>query len=278
MQKPLKPAFYNRSAPPTASAAPLRADRILNYAWLNSHMLDDQGLEPGDPLCGVPLHYFDQAYKNARKYPDTEVRIWVDSKYLNELSKFFVQSHYNNFAPPNIRLMDLRSIPRYAKNEDLDVMNMSGVYNRADIARFLILAHTLKSPGIKEAFYADFDVEDVQLDNPVTKSILATRGIALAHADNHPEVMALGYIAVRKMAEDELEDYLLPALEKALYRETGVNVTVEHYFNEAAQNGELTNVPMRPFGWQMPIPEIYTEYGICKAPLNYYELPDLEMD
>lgn len=270
---------FSSKADPKGPAVPVRRDRILNYVWINNFMLGEESPKADEPLCGVPLHYFDEAFENARRYPETEVRLWVDYKFMNALSTFFVQSHLNINAPPNVLLMDLRSIPRYAKNEELDgPLNLNGVYNRADLARFIVLSHVLKIPGVKEAFYADFDVEHVQLDNPVTRSILATRGIALGHAHDHPEIIAPGYIAVRKPAEEELDTHILPRLERALYNQTGVIDSLENYFNDAADNGELTDVPLRPFGWQMPVPAIYTEYGICNPPHNYYDPADLEMD
>lgn len=252
---------------PWAEGDPLRTDRILNYVWVQSAPSNPQR---SGVLCSVPLQYIDNAHANARKYPDTEVRIWVDYGFLDDQSRFFVESHHYLNAPSNVRLMNLRDIKRFDENDDLNVWSHARIWQRTDLTRFIVLDHVLQTTKADKVFYADFDVEDVQLDNPRTLRLLNKRGYAYARLPEADEpTLAHGYIAVARQKAEELNKVILPALE----RRVSFGMTVFASLNKmhcgtwdpwgVYTRAITTNVPVHPVGYEMPISPVYRNEGIC---------------
>lgn len=271
----------------------LRSDRMLNYVWIDKTLAPEP--KGDEPLSSVPLHYFDKAFTNARRYPDTQVNIWMDYDLLNLTSRFFVESHVYMEAPENVVLRNLRDIPRYANNPLFDrhksQKDFASIWSRVDLARFLAIEYCLSQSDIDEAFYADFDMEDVDLDNPLTKLRLQKRGLTLAFVevrdvaqqllDIEPQkIMAHGFIAVDRSAHVYIKVCLLDELEKgaehgnvfkalvnALYDRKRSNKLkdffVRHENHESFFQSYTTDVKLPPMGKEMDRPALYEEIGLC---------------
>ncbi|PZO78951.1 MAG: hypothetical protein DI626_11745, partial [Micavibrio aeruginosavorus] len=143
----------------TAQTPALREDRVLNYVWVNKQSLNVMGPpkeEDADIQCGIPLNYFDKAYNNARLYPDTEVKVWVDRKLLDDSTRFFLESHAYINAPENVTFHDLRDIPAYDAHPIYGEESKGNIWNKVDLARFMVVSHELNDPARKQVFYADF--------------------------------------------------------------------------------------------------------------------------
>ncbi len=203
----------------------LRQDRVLNYVWVNKqslNMIGPQKQEDAELQCGVPLNYFDKAYNNARLYPDTEVKIWLDDKLLDEQSRFFLQSHAYLNAPENVSLHDLREIPAYDAHPAYAENSTTNIWNKVDLARFLVLSHELDDAAREQVFYADFDIDDADLDNPKTQERLNEIGMAFAELEKG-EMLGHGiyntvqhaYVAMNQSRKAFLDEKMLPDMSKA---------------------------------------------------------------
>lgn len=219
--------FVDAAGASHATPAP-RADRVLNYVWINKQSLNLAGPQREEETgvqCGIPLNYFDKAYGNARLYPDTEVHVWVDDLLLDGQSRFFLQSHAYLNAPENVTFRDLREIPAYAAHPSFAENSATNIWNRVDLARFMVLSHQLENPERDQVFYADFDIDDADLDNPKTKERLDDMGMAFAELEKG-EMLGHGvfntvqhaYVAMNRSRKAFLDEKMLPGMSKAAER------------------------------------------------------------
>lgn len=158
----------------------------LNYVWINREKFKPAA---EGALCGVPLHVLDKAIQNAAAYPDVKVNLWLDGDLLDEASIAMVASHLYIQGAHTIRLRNIRdikdirahralmdperAIPRApnALFHDEQAGRHGNIWGRVDLARLLAVRQALRE-GDTYAFYADFDIEDVSLNNPRLHRIL----------------------------------------------------------------------------------------------------------
>lgn len=193
------------------SASPPLEDCGLHYAWINAETpIIPAGAD--DPLCHVSLKHFDCAYKNARQYPDTPVSIWVDYRLLDDMSRFFMESHVGIFAPANVRLRDLNEIPAYAQSPVFAVRDpMPPIWPRVDFARLLVLEHALEHDDQRHACYADFDVEDAKMRSPVAARAMERYGMFFGRVNKYFGILENGYMMFSKdKGLDFLREHLIP--------------------------------------------------------------------
>lgn len=276
-----------------AASYGLRPDRMLNYVWIDKEPLQEPCSQ--SPLSSVPLHYLDKAFDNARRYGDTMVNIWIDYTLLNKATRFMVESHTYFAAPENVFLRDLNDIPRYRKSDLFKPFDKHGylsVWQRSDLARFFAVDFSLSRKDVKRAFYADFDMEDVDLDNPVTDKVLKDKGLAFAAVGvsdvsrqfllpwEDARVLAHGYIAMERgsnrkkhlvfmhnLEEASRQTHVFEALKMSLVvRDTGVRRAKDVFFGEDARKvyaGYMTNVVIPPIGTIMERPQVYNDLNLC---------------
>lgn len=268
-------------------AGHLRQDRVLNYVWINMKA-DESGKTCDDFLCSVPLHYLDGAYGNARKYDDTEVRIWIDPAYLDPMSRYFVDTHAHLEAPDNVRFMNLRTIPAYDQNEIFQPEKGTSIWTKVDLARFLVVSHCLQTTDAQRVFYADFDVKDVELDNQRTDMLLNRHGMTLGLSPEN--IISHGYIAVDRSGQTMLDRAMIPNLEFAARTGEGnvfhmmESVLFTHYMRKpVAHNAartmyrasHTTSVPLTPIGSIIPGNETYAQARLCDDFFRPEPKPDL---
>lgn len=275
----LQTHFDGRAAQPEKAArndAPvLRTNRVLNYVWINKTPDKDLLLPTDDtPLCSVPLHDLDKAYDNARKYPDTEVRIWIDETRLSDQTRFFVQSHAYLNAPDNVRIKDLNSVPGYRDKQDLYSDENVSIWCKVDLARFEVAAHSLRTLQAQTVFYADFDVKDVALDSAATAQSLKRYQTAFTRVPN-TNIPSPGYFAASQEG--------LPVIENLISAMMGtIRSGGDHYqvfarsvpqFNRITLRSKFTDVRLPPENVRIPLPDIYRDSGICgHPPCKKYDL------
>lgn len=255
-----------------AHVAPLalRPDRLLNYVWINDHPPSPD--YPSPFQCSVPLTYLDRAYDNARRYADTAVRIWYDGQFMDGQSRYFLQSHAYIHAPPNVRLKDLRDIEGYDTAYGFQLRDYAWVYERADIARFMVIADGFATTQAERIFYADFDIEDVQLDNACTLSLLDRHGICMgklvedrgeAHMSEVGNDFAHGYIAAHRTCRTFLTEQLLPGLHAGMQEGSRICAEIRFQLYKKFSNdfdkpleeviaALVTDVPIPPIKAVMP--------------------------
>lgn len=262
----------------------LRVDRCLNYVWLNKESLKDR-TEPPEELCGIQLSYLDKAYANARRYPDTRVMVWMDYDLFDASTKFFLDSHAYLNAPHNVKFMDLRSIESYADCPYYQPDSKAHIHNKVDLARIIVLEHVKRTMDYAQAFYADFDVEDVQLDRAETVGIMDKNGIVFGRLPKGERIshyftnnLSPGYIAIDDKGAEYLTERLLPSLLEAakgnrsivlnIFRELGHEFGGKDSFISDTLDSLTTSIPMHPSGYQMPEVEQYKFNNLCApAPL-----------
>jgi hypothetical protein len=266
----------------------LRTDRVLNYVWINEKTAPEPS--HSDALSTVPLHALDNVFQNARLYPDTKINIWVDDMLLNNTTRFFLTSQMHLSAPDNVQLRNLSEIKKYrewsiTKFGCFPEHFLSDVYVRSDLSRFLVLQHCMQTENWQTIFYADMDMPDVDLDNVKTQKVLDKHQIAFTSAthlvDDEGEILSHGYIAVKCGGEDHILDRIVKSMAlsvayntypfSSLYnylradtmRRTRDQNIVERYFDKGIES-YITNVPIPPIGYKMPVPKEYTEYDLCR--------------
>jgi hypothetical protein len=181
---------------------------VLNYVWINEHPDPKGKVEDSDPLCSVPLHYLDKALHNAQIFPDARVIIWMDNRFLNDSSRYFVQSHLYLADAPNVELRDLNEIPAYRQLHMFHPTANHPIMSRADLARLLVVSHCFETTNANDVFYADFDVHYAGLDNDDVLSVLEHEGMAFGEAETKLEN---SFMAFRKgPALKFLNDRLIP--------------------------------------------------------------------
>jgi len=192
-------------------------DCLVNYVWINEFKDNDKRV----PECSIPLSYIDRAYKNARRYPHAQFKIWVDYRYLDKRSVNCLSEHYKRYAPGNVILCDLSTIPAYHENSLFHPEKPRSVWARADLARVIVMHHAVQNEPQPFSIYADFDVEDVRLYE--AKQKMEQYGMALGTAREFNwffssyEILENSYFAFPKgnQAKANLGDMLSRTLESA---------------------------------------------------------------
>ena len=194
---------------------------LINYVWINKEM------DSGDrkAMCSVSFKHIDCAYKNARKYPDARVKIWIDYRFLDERSKECLQNHHDMFAPKNVEFCDLNDIESYRENETFKPGTTKDIWGRVDLARLIVLDHVLKNEPEPHVFYADFDVPDMKIED--ARRLMDTHGLALGTtgAEHGPlgrillsdhDLLENGYFAFKKSENGAgfLKDLLAKTFER----------------------------------------------------------------
>ena len=149
---------------------------IVNYVWINESPFKP---ETKSPVCGVPLHYIDQALKNAKRYPDTPFILWLDYNFLDPTSRFIVESHIYYNDCENVKVQDLHAISSYHNSDIFSAKEPTArLFARTDLARLLVIQHGLDNmPNKPYVFYADFDTDDVNIGCPISSYSLRAYGM-----------------------------------------------------------------------------------------------------
>lgn len=278
MQKDRISLLFDDKSGPAGSS--LRTDRVLNYVWLNKNR-DLPSDNDDAPLCSVPLNYLDKAYENAKRYADTPVQLWVDFGVLDDSSRYFVETHHYLNAPSNASLKDLRDIPAYAAHPAYSEESKASIWNKVDLARFLVISHELDNPLREQVFYSDFDIDDADLDNPKTQERLNDTGMAFAELERGEmvthglfNIVQHAYVAMSRSRKDYLDEKMLPSMSS--YAEKNfrvVSAIFRSVFNAVCDLSEesyyrnlpriFTDVKVPPIGFDIPANTDYAAMKVC---------------
>ncbi len=169
----------------TTAATPPHSSSVVNYVWVND-MPFEPGISDDEPECGVPLHYVDMAIANAKLYPDTPFQIWIDLRLLDKsATKLLLEAHLHHSGCKNIKIRDLREIYSYRSSFCFSpLLSDRSVWQRADMARLLVVRECLKEHPDKIAVYADFDVEDVSIETHKFHKALSQHGFIIGACED----------------------------------------------------------------------------------------------
>lgn len=169
-------------------------DQIVNYVWINERKFKPDLDDKSSPLCGVPLHYIDRAIHNAKRYPEVKFNIWVDWRFLDQSSKFFLESHVYFANCSNISVRDLTDIPSYAIECDFAPNVEKDIWAKVDYARLLVLEYMLNKNPDAQIFYSDFDINDIFANKNEIGYSLKNFGLVLAYVEGYGyENSAIGF-------------------------------------------------------------------------------------
>lgn len=123
---------------------------------------------------------------NARNHPGYQTTLWIDFERLGPQSLFFVRSHLYQQNAHNIRLENLRDIAEYRNHplfqnypQDSENYTFYSIKKQVDVAKCLLLSHCLQNDEAEQVFVADFDIEDLALEDPDIQNKMNTYGLVL---------------------------------------------------------------------------------------------------
>ncbi len=154
-------------------------------------------------MCAIGLEKIERVVANANQYQRADFKIWVDSKLLDDSTRFWLGSFVHNASKAkNIEICDLQSIPDYAEdplfygqhvNKRSDREGWGNIYSRADYARIIMLDHCVETEKSRSRiFYSDTDCQDIRL--PEAMRIVDDFGIAIHGTGNL--TLSHGYIGL----------------------------------------------------------------------------------
>lgn len=161
-------------------------DQIVNYVWINERPFPSPNTDDEEKLCGIPLHYIDRALHNAKRYPHAEFNIWVDMRFIDDSTKFWLESYIYNSNTQNVRTYDLCDIKEYRTEFDFEETSYMDIWARVDYARLLVLKNQLEEISWCQVFYSDFDANDVEILKPPVQKSLSDWGIVIATTKCNP--------------------------------------------------------------------------------------------
>ena len=169
-------------------------DQIVNYVWINERPFPSPNTEDEEKLCGVPLHYIDRALHNAKRYPHAEFNIWIDMRFVDSSTKFWLESYIYSSNTQNVKIRDLCDIEEYNTEFDFEESSDMDIWARVDYARLLVLKNQLEAMPWCQVFYSDFDANDVEILSKHIQKQLNIHGLVIATTEcNHIENSFFGF-------------------------------------------------------------------------------------
>ncbi|MBP7708768.1 hypothetical protein KA107_03710 [Candidatus Pacearchaeota archaeon] len=172
----------------------------------------------------------------------TDVRLWVDSKRLTPKQKKWVEARV---IGPNLRPLDLRSIPEYVaeplyQRPDLNGAWRSGydsiIWKQVDAARILAALQG----DYQQSFYSDADITNLKVNSEEVQKRMRTFGMLLGCTEYHSFENQLFAFAKEKR---ELFKKLYLATLRSIKQENKDNGFLEFrrffYSEEARKNDNL---------------------------------------
>ncbi len=167
---------------------------MLNYVWVTM-----EKPAPGQPAaCETaaalpPPRYLENVLRVARAHPDMQVAVWADFAALGRAHRRQLRRWASGAGPGNLDVRDLGGIAAYRDEplfqrkpayygEDYDLL-----WQKADMARLIVLHHALSAGLAGKAFYSDFDLTDPFQDGRA-QSILARHGLIAATSDRNGQL------------------------------------------------------------------------------------------
>lgn len=274
------------------SAALSTADITLNYVWINKERFEPKA---EGPLCGVPLNMVDKAIQNAKNYPKASVNLWVDASLLDDASMTLLVSHIYIAGAANIKVRDLAEISGFVKCKPLfdpaflpdksDIFSIQpqrygdNIWGRVDLARVMAIHQSL-AEGAKYAFYADFDIEETFLDDPMMHRVLMQYDMVFGATRDRQPIIENSYFGFASAP------HILNALGQ-LVVDTARDVSrgyngYESYYRMAREFAKSQGFEEdfikhlgfpavgHPMGYRIPKKELYAELGLNEPEASQY--------
>jgi hypothetical protein len=203
--------------------------RALNLLWLNLDLPALPDPEDGSLREPMPADYIAKARKAAESNPDTEVRLWIDSKRLTERQRTLLHERLEE-GLGNISLQDLRAIPAYHKeplfnkketSESWRADKNSLIWRQVDAAKLLV---SLEG-DFDQSFFADLDLSHIQTNAPDVQGKLEKYGLFVGVGSGVIENQIWGLDRSRK---DFFQSLYEATLKDAAGRKNGWDTLLRH--------------------------------------------------
>ena len=89
--------------------------QALNFLWLGLDLPAAPDPEDGSIHVPMPINYIDGVRKAAKKHPNANIFLWVDSRRLTEKQMAYLKNVIEE-SRPNARVRNLRDIPEDRKS------------------------------------------------------------------------------------------------------------------------------------------------------------------
>lgn len=158
--------------------------KAYNLIWLSPKMSAGRS-EVGQFYPPIP----DDTVKNilgiAERNPKVDVRLWIDSKRLNEPQMEWLGEMITKCPTGNLSLQDLRTIPSYDQNsfynqpdtsDNWRIDKHSLIWRQVDAARLL----SCLQGDYEQVFYSDADVTNLNIESEDVQRRLFDHGVILS--------------------------------------------------------------------------------------------------
>lgn len=167
----------------------------LNYVWVH-YLRPDGEMEER-----IPDRLLQNACRVSAEHPDSDRYLWVDSLRVTdgEARRLgFIAAAYG------VQIRDLRDVPSYRDCSLFDLAPVASdrkgrsvwnadyheyldednsIWAQVDLARVLVLEHCLERLHYGQAYYSDFDIENVGLKNADLGAIMARHHMVFARVN-----------------------------------------------------------------------------------------------
>lgn len=246
-----------------------KSSHSINLMWINSKLKKDQELVcPADKPC------VEKAFEWAKKNPDAEVNLWIDSattsaKQVKKTRKLIEAKNTEDMAP--IRLKDIRNLSGMQSLLDVYSDSRVPVYFRADLARAIVL-HDKASEGENDnVVYADIDMPaqtQEKLFDSETQEKLDRYGMVMAKYNDGFEN---GFQIVRGKNTDVLHAMKHALIDVNAQRANNAREGKFYTVNNRQPNGPFEPLAEAVFSsYQDMFAYLYHRKGLGKMRVEYY--------
>ena len=160
--------------------------QAVNFLWLNLDCPAKPDPADGSIRKPLPEEYIENVREAGRRYPDAEIRFWVDSKRLTEKQMKYLQCIVEADVQ-NVHVRDLREIPAYESeklynesetNEHCRASYKSKIWLQVDTAKILI---SLQG-DFDQSFFADLDHAHLDIGSQEVQAMLDKHGLMIGSA------------------------------------------------------------------------------------------------
>lgn len=199
---------------------------VLNYVWISRQ--EEPSADFSARKSPIPEKYADHAIKMIRAYPETEFLVWIDEFLAPAGSRQILKDMLEKAGCLNAHVRDLNEIPLYAAEKEYfhgpisDLHMDRQIYKKADMARIIVIDHVLREDLADTVFYADLDIEELQLRSENLQKSIEDHGVVFArssrngiHIQAHLENQFFG---ISRSQASFVSDLLLPVTYHAIMR------------------------------------------------------------
>ncbi|MFN7112994.1 MAG: hypothetical protein ACK4PK_01390 [Alphaproteobacteria bacterium] len=164
--------------------------RVLNFIWINLDFPSPKTAAALPFQRPMPPQYIDSIINAANHNPDTQIKLWIDSKRLTQEQRLFLQEQLSA-GSANAALSDLRDIPAYDREALYNKPETSRfwrddkkslIWRQVDAAKVLICLQG----NFDQVFFADADLAGFKTSDEALQKKIRTHGIFVNQGPDYP--------------------------------------------------------------------------------------------